>query len=286
MAVALECSARELTMKFSRFTHNLFAGTLLITTFVVLVISAVVAWRIWDESKEDDMMVAAFPNVTDPDDTLLDSERARVLCQRLEGYRTFRESFDIESAIIGCVNLLPDSLKVSVRTTNRGIVNGVWWWNPLDKNGEPKFNWNDLIRIHADANAVLAKHTWLAEWREVSFGREVELHAFGEHVAETESHLKVFVLPLWRDAGLSGDPGFSVLARRGDTEWAQIYFGKQEARALITAVNQPDRKAKHWLDRLDVYFHPTGKPEDRSSCYAVVEPAGKWQVRTFRPTEP
>jgi hypothetical protein len=210
-------------------------------------------------------------------DRFLDAERAWALCRSVDGYQNIRESFEIESATVGCVNLLPDSLHVSLRTTSQGPVNGVWWWNPLDENGQPKLNWNDLVRFHAVANQVLSKHPWLAEWRENLFGRTVELHALGDNIAATENELKLFVIPLWRDAGLAGDPKFSVLARRGDSEWVQIYFGTEERRALITTASHPDWKAAHWLDRLDVHFHPKG---DRR--YVVVEPSGKREVRSFQ----
>jgi hypothetical protein len=155
----------------------------------------------------------------------------------------------------------------------------------VDEDGKPQFDWNDLLNIHASASAIVSKHKWLAEWREVSFGRQVELLALGEGIAETENEHNLFVLPLWRHAGLTGAPQLSVHARRLDESgWgaATIYFGMKEPRALINRVIHPDWKSKHWLDRLEVHFHPTGKPGDSSSRYVVVDPTGEWELRTYQ----
>jgi len=208
----------------------------------------------------------------------LDSKHAWALCRRLDGYKELRKSFEVEDAIIGCVNFLPDSLKVSVRTTNRGLINGVWWWNPLDEFGEPNFDWKDLIKIHATATGIISKHTWLAEWRESSFGRLVELHAYGYGIAETDDDLRI-VHRLWHQAGLTGHPACKVLARRGDTAWAEIYFGNEEPAALIAAVSEPDWKGEHWLDRLE-------KLGAASSRYVVVDPTGNWGLHTHEGNRP
>jgi hypothetical protein len=53
-------------VKFPRFTQDLFVGTLLMTTIVVLVVFAFVGWKIWDESQEHEMMEAAFKKMTAP----------------------------------------------------------------------------------------------------------------------------------------------------------------------------------------------------------------------------
>lgn len=217
--------------------------------------------------------------------TFLASQAAWQLCQRLDGYETLRNSFSIEQVIVGNVNSFPESLHVSLGTTQRGPINGVWWWNPLDNDRQPRHSWHDFLKVHAAANDVLSKHTWLAEWREASPGRKVELHVFGDRMGISAGDLKRDVLPAWRHAGLAGEPGFRILLRRSSSEWSIIYFGKDEKRALIT-VNRADWKPTHWLDSLDIYFFAHAKPTEKSARYVIVEPDGKWQVQTYQVPQP
>jgi hypothetical protein len=214
-----------------------------------------------------------------------ESREAWQLCQNLGGYESLRKSFEIERAMVGSINQFPESLHVDLRTTNRGLINAVWWWDPL-RNGEPLYDWTSLEALYQRASKVIATHTWLAEWRNTSPGRLVELHAFGEGVGATEFDLQHFVLPVWQQAGFPGEPTFAVLARRDDDSWAQLYFSDQDPRALVTSVSEPDAKAGHWLDGLEVYFHPRCKPDEDSERYVVVGPAGNWEIREFAGCEP
>ena len=207
------------------------------------------------------------------------------LCRRLNGYEALSQSFEIEGARVGSFSLFPDSLFVRLRTTNSGLINAVWWWNPMH-DGQPTNDWMDLLWLHRKASKAIANHTWLAEWRNASPGRLVELHAFSESVGETEFDLENFVMPVWLQAGFAGEPSYVVLARRGDTSWAKIYFGVDDSRALVTGVSEPDAETGHWLDGLEVYFHPRCEPDEDSERYVVVEPSGDWEIRTFAGCEP
>lgn len=205
--------------------------------------------------------------------------KARQLSQELKGYEALRKSFEVENALLGVINGFPASLHVDLRSTSSDLVNAVWWWNPLDQDGNPTYDWNTFLTVYRDASTAMAKHIWLEKWRDARPGRRVELHLFGQQIGETRFQLDHFILPLWREAGLGGQPAYSLLLRRGDSEWATIYGGTEERRALVASVNEPETSPSHWLDGLDVYFHPRCKPGDRSARYAVVEPSGQWELR-------
>jgi hypothetical protein len=183
---------------------------------------------------------------------------------------------------VGAINMFPESLYVSLHARTADPVNAAWWWDPIDKDGDPQYDWHAFIQLHRAASKVVGRHAWLKQWRVAGPGRSLELHAFGAGIGATPFELQNFVLPVWRDAGMSGRPEYSMLARRGDTEWAQLYFGKDDSRMLVTAVSRPDQSSAHWLDRLDLYFHPKCRPGEASSRYATVAPSGKWKVRTVR----
>jgi hypothetical protein len=212
--------------------------------------------------------------------------KAWQLSQDLKGYDVLRKSFEVENALLGLINGFPASLHVDLRSTNSELVNAVWWWNPLDKDGNPTYDWNTFLGVYRDASVVIAKHIWLEKWLDARPGRRVELHLFGKGIGETRFQLNNFILPLWREAGFAGQPAYSLLLRRGDSEWATLYVGTEERRALVASVNEPETSPRHWLDGLNVYFHPRCKPGDKSSHYVVVEPSGRWELREVVGCEP
>jgi hypothetical protein len=63
-------------------------------------------------------------------------QKAWQLSQDLKGYDALRKSFEVEDALLGLINGFPNSLHVALRTTNSGLLNAVWWWNPLNKSGD------------------------------------------------------------------------------------------------------------------------------------------------------
>lgn len=212
--------------------------------------------------------------------------RAWQECQHLKGYATLRKSFEVEDANLGSINMFPESLHVTLRTTNSGLLNAAWWWDPLDKEGNPTYDWDAFLQVYAEAAKVVAKHTWLLEWRDASPGRLVELHAFGKGIGEIDSDLTDFILPLWREAGFAGQPAYSLLLRRGNMRWATLYFGIEETRALVASVSEPEDAPAHWLDGLRVFYHPRCKVGEQSSRYVVVQPSGEWELRTVGKCDP
>jgi hypothetical protein len=221
------------------------------------------------------------------DDSAAREREAWRLSRDLKGYAALRQSFDLDTAHLGLIGMFPASLHVGLRTWNPSrLPDAVWWWNPLDEEGRPTYDWDAFLQAYREAAHALTRHPWLREWRHASRGRLVELHAFGTEIGETAADLDAYVLPVWRDAGLAGRPGYSLLLRRGDREWATLYIGTEEARALVTSVSHPEKSPAHWLDGLDVYYHPRCTPNERSSRYVVVQPTGQGEVHTVRTCQP
>ncbi|HHW09611.1 MAG TPA: hypothetical protein GXX29_06525 [Firmicutes bacterium] len=216
------------------------------------------------------------------------------MCRNLAGFEAMKQDFAFDEARVGNVSLFPKSLYIEMFASNKGIINSIRWWNPLH-NDLPQYNWHDFLKLYEEASAVIAQHTWLYEWREATPGRRVELRAFGLEIGETDSKLETIIMPVWQQAGFRGQPAYSVLARFGNHDYVEIYFGKDDPRALVTSNSstvsfyyddnspqaQEPKSISHWLDSLDVYFHPRCTSGEKSERYAVIEPSGKFEVRQF-----
>jgi|SRR5262244_3070328 len=97
--------------------------------------------------------------------------KAWQLSRDLKGYDRLRKSFEVENVLLGLINGFPASLQVALRSTDADLVNAVWWWNPLDKRGNPTYHWNTFLGVYRDASIVIAKHTWLEKWKDAGPGR-------------------------------------------------------------------------------------------------------------------
>jgi hypothetical protein len=207
------------------------------------------------------------------------------LCKELPGYARLRERFEIEDSTLGYVNRADLSLFVRLRSIGEGGLNAAWWWDPI-ADGSPRYSWTDFLDCFDRANEVIKRHSWLKEWIETGPARTLDLHAFGCTTGSVEFDLNHFVRPLWHDAVLSGEPTFEVLARRGNASWAKIFLNSNEPRALIEYTMGADPKAMHWLDRLEVEFHPRCQTEGKNARYATVSPNGELEMRRFSACEP
>ena len=109
--------------------------------------------------------------------------------------------------------------------------------------------------------------------------RTAEAHIFGVTPTE-EKDLSTSVLPAWKHAGLKGAPRYQLLLRREVNPWAELYFGKDDPRALIVMAKPPHTSdlpsSRHWLDGLELLYHPTEDVPD----YVVVSPDGTWRRNT------
>ena len=110
------------------------------------------------------------------------------------------------------------------------------------------------------------------------------MHAFG--LRPESDDLARAVLPIWREAGFHGTPRYEVLARRADASWVRLFFDDRDPRVLVSYSMEPPADPPHWLDTLDVAFHPRCAKGQPSARYAVIEPDGRWTVHEIATCEP
>jgi len=244
--------------------------------FLLLVILAGVGVASSEEKTRDD-------SPAPPSDQ--GKEQGWKLCQELSGYARLRERFQIDQAILGYINGFDLSLFVRLHSTGSVGLNAAWWWNPVS-DGTPRSSWTDFLECFDQANEVVKRHSWLQDWLESGPGRSLELHAFGCATGSRDFDLNYFVRPLWRDAILAGEPLYEVLARRANSSWARIFLNSTEPRALIAYTMEPDAKSAHWLDRLEVSFHPRCQTEEKNARYFTVLPSGELEPRRFSACKP
>ena len=179
--------------------------------------------------------------------------------------------------------MFPESLYVWVRARKSRPIEQVWWWDPLDKQGRPKVDWNGFRRAYEDASRKIGDYTWVEDWKRAQKGRSVELHLFGTEIGETKFEMDLSIVPAWQDAGFRGAPSYSVLLRRPDDTWIEVIFGRDESNALMLSsfVRPRDGRTPHWLDKFDLSFHPKGKRAEKSSKFLVVTKSGDRQLKTY-----
>jgi hypothetical protein len=220
----------------------------------------------------------------------LGRERAVKLCQQLPGWQSFEQDFALKEPfpMVGLINEFPNSLVVLIKSKQSRLVDSIWWWDPLDKGGRPKVDWNGLRAAYDDASEHISVHSWLNSWKHAGKGRSIELHLFGTQIGEVDWQIKDFYLPAWRDAGFKGVPAYSVLLRRADDSWTHILFGREESRSLVVSslVNLRHEPALHWLDTFDLSFHPKGKRGEKYSKYVIISRTGEWQLKTYSKAPP
>lgn len=209
--------------------------------------------------------------------------RASKLCEQLPGYESFKKEFTFgQPPYVGLVNGFPESIYAWIDTKRPRLVDAVWWWDPIDKSGKPKVDWNQLRTAYKDASRHVSTHSWLKDWKSAQRGRSIELHLFGTQIGETELEMKTAHIPAWKIAGFKGVPGYSFLLRRPDDSWIQVLFGRDDPRAVVTEsfVRPRDGKTRHWLDKFDLFFHPKGRRGEMDK-YLVISPTGEHELKTY-----
>jgi hypothetical protein len=210
----------------------------------------------------------------------VESRAAMAICRSLPGYERLHNSFEIEEALLGSVNSMPESLFVRLRSTKPRTIDAAWWWNPLSDK-KPSLTWHDFQTALAEAERAVAKHPWLAELKTLPGERSLELHLLGMRVGKAEGDLDTFVLPAWRHAGMAGRPAYCLLARRGAHSWIEFLLSDEDDRAFVLSTQISDPAPHGELDRLDVHWHPRGKRGEASSKYAIVDREGRMHLQTF-----
>ncbi len=213
-------------------------------------------------------------------------------CRRLAGYEDLLVHFRVADATVGNVNSQPRSLFVKLRARQpEAILDAVWWWNPLDEHGQPRFSWHDFLRAYAEAEQAAFRHPWLNEQKKTpGQPRSAELHLVGTSgLGLDDWELKNCLPPVWRHAGMKGRPSHSVLVRRGDLAWVELCFSDQDPRALVLSTatgnifpfqrrNTTDPPPQTELDRLEASWHPRGEAGTQMARYALVESDGRVRI--------
>ncbi len=206
-------------------------------------------------------------------------------CQKLRGYLTLVQSFVIEAAEQGAVNRPDDSLFTVLRAEKGKNLNAAWWFNPIVR-GEPRYDWNDFLALFNHVDGLLSRHSWLEGWKKATEGRLLELHAFGLEPETEADEIRADVLPIWREAKLSGRPKYQILARIKNESWVELFLNDRDPRMIVSySMDLPVHPA-HWLDGLDVEFHPGCRKGEASARYAVIEPDGTWAMREYGKCRP
>jgi hypothetical protein len=215
--------------------------------------------------------------------------RAAKLLLELPGYDQFKKDFIFEEPpFTGGVNAFPESIFARMHTSSARLVDSVWWWDPLDASGRPKVNFDQFRSAYDDASRYLTRYSWLQDWKSAQAGRSVELWLFGTQIGIQDFEISFLYIPLWKDAGFTGGPSYSVLLRRPDDSWIHVLFGRDESRAVMndSFVRPKDGKTPHWLDTFDLAFHPNGKRSEKYSKYLVISPSGEHELRTYSKAKP
>jgi hypothetical protein len=210
---------------------------------------------------------------------------AAQMCQRLRGYEWFKSefAFDKEATTVGYINSFDHSLFVQIQSKQPRLVDAARWWNPLGSGGQPRYDWHDFRSAYLEAAAHVARHTWIAEWKQLGHGRGVEVQLFGTGIGERAFELKTFHIPVWKDAGFSGRPTYSVLLRRPNGGSVSILLGRSDRRALAIQnfLRPGDDAFRHWADTLPLAFHPKGHRDEYYSKSVVIAPTGGWKLHTY-----
>lgn len=219
--------------------------------------------------------------------TDLTRKLAMEICKRIAGYERFIKSFEITDASVDNSSFIPGSLFVMIKPTHPSLIDSVSWWNPL-VDGKPSSSWDDFIKSHAAAEAAMARHPWLREWKNLpGGGRSLNLGLLGAAIGVKPSLLETDVLPVWRHAGFSGEPAYHLLAyRKNGWDCVALYFSDKDERALVTQSGSPDPKSPSMMERADVSWSPDGKSpdgkaEEEYTRYAIIENDGRCHVETF-----
>jgi hypothetical protein len=220
----------------------------------------------------------AYRAVRERQEAAHEAKRAQKLLKELAGYHALSQEFRVQEVWLGDVNLLPYSLYTTLTAIRPRMVDSAWWFDPVVK-GRPQCDWNQFLAVHREVERVVARHAWISAWKKAGRGRTAEAHIFGVIPTE-ETDLGTSVTPAWRHAGLKGAPRYQILLRREVNTWVELYFGKDDSRALILdaspARDDEITSSGHWLDGMTLFYDPTQEAPD----YVVVSPDGTWKRNT------
>lgn len=197
---------------------------------------------------------------------------AFVAALKLKGYGAVSEGFTLERSDFGNINGLPHSLHLSLRARQERPLDSVWWWN-FTKDGRPQFDWHQLLATHAEAEKLVAKNPWLAEWKAGGTGRRVELQLAGLK-SNTATDFDFFVSLPWQDAGFKSAPAVQLILRSSDKQPCAEVFLDQGGGGIVPIVFD-GCGSTHWLTAKPFSFHP----QSLEPTYLHVDRDGRWERR-------
>lgn len=209
-----------------------------------------------------------------------ESRKALKVCRDLPGYQQLQKSFQIEEAILGLINSMPESLFVRLRSTEVRTIDAAWWWNPLTRN-KPSLDWHDFLATYAATERAVSTYSWLSELKALPGERSLEVHFLGKSIGRAGVDLNRFFWQAWKHAGMAGQPAYYILARRGRSSWVEFLFSDDDGRAFVHSTSIWDPNPQCDLDRLAFHQLPQGKQGETYSQYALVERNGRLRVETF-----
>jgi hypothetical protein len=201
-----------------------------------------------------------------------EEDPAFVAAARLDGFASFNESFSIEHADLGSLNGKPHSLHLSIHSRRDRPLDSVWWSN-FTKDGEPQFDWHQFLAVHEQAEKLVERNPWLAEWKAETPGRSVELLLAGLQ-SSAASGFDDFVPP-WREAGFKHLPVVQLILRKEHSSCADVFLA-EDGGGIVTSVSK-ECVSKHWLTAEEFWFHP----QFMSPTYLRIDPDGRWERRVM-----
>lgn len=188
----------------------------------------------------------------DPLQNAVEQHLADTYTDRVIGINEIRADWNLKT-MIGRVNFGPFGLHMTMSRKTRllrsnDVIDSAWWWNPI-VSGRVTATADDFFAARDRAANRLAAHHWLAQWKDVSSDRSVEIHVVGADPAGDDGNSSA--MGHWQQAGLLGTPTVRVLLR-ADHRLGELWIGDGDPHALVIWM-QPEAAAKHFLDERDIY---------------------------------
>ena len=206
------------------------------------------------------------------------SEGQRIV-EAASGYEQALRDFEIHANGVGCWDAAGCSVNLIDLVPRKAEGIDALRWYMRVGGGVAKNSWlapRDLYRH----SLVLSRSTpGIYEWKAAAPGRTVEVWFNGD-LGYAEEQMDFFVGTAWRHAGFVGQPELQVVLRRRGTACCELYLSSREPGALIVSAHSEGGAQPHWLDGLDVFYHPA-KP-----YYIKVDARGAFEKRLIPQSDP
>lgn len=212
---------------------------------------------------------------------LADQREGARLLPTLNGLSRLEKEFHVSGPIVGRSGPITDRatygdewLTVDLTAKRPRLLNVSHWTNPIT-DGTLKYTADAYLTLHERLEAIITPHRWLSQWKLQEAGRSVEANVFALNpVRSWTDRYTTDAISTWKEAKLAGSPQYHITLRRPNDTRLEVYFSKDEKRALILSSDLPKSKkvSSYPLDRLSVFYY-SREPGDLR--YAVLSPEGK-----------